>query len=99
MDSTFLEYRPSPCCFVLRGLFYGLWAKIRAKVAGKRAMSIIDALFTFLFNVCLPTWDVFTDLAFAYSLTHIICNDYYEPWQYYVEKYDWKVREGKIFFN
>ena len=58
-----------------------------------RAMSIIYVLFTFLFNVCLPTWDVFTDVSFAFTQIQPICNDYYEPWQYFVEKHKWKSKQ------
>ena len=85
MDSMFLDYRASPCCFVLRGFHYWLWANIRKE----RAMSHIDALFTFLFNVCLPTVDVYSDLAFALSLIYPICNEYYKPWEYYVKVLNW----------
>ena len=56
-------------------------------------MSIIDAWFTFLFNVCLPTWDVYKDVYFAFTLIQPICNDYYEPWQYFVEKHKWKSKQ------
>ena len=68
----------------------------RVKVGEKRSMSHTDALFMFLFNVCLPTWDVFTDLFFSYTLLQPICNEYYNQWQYYVEKHNWK---GKQNFN
>ena len=31
-------------------------------------MSITEACLTFCFGVCLPTWDVFSDLIFAFTL-------------------------------
>ena len=86
MDSMFLDYGASPCCFVLQGFHYWLWAKIRKE----RAMSYIDALLTFLFNVCLPTFDVYSDIATAFSLIFPICNEYKKPWEYYVEELNWK---------
>ena len=89
MDSMFIDYGASPCCFVLQGFHYWLWAKIRKE----RAMSYIDALLTFLFNVCLPTFDVYSDISFAFSLIFPICNEYYKPWKYYVEKHNWKERK------
>ena len=58
-----------------------------------RAMSIIDVLLTFFFNMFLPTLDVYTDVSFAFPLIQPICNEYYEQWQYYVEKHKWKSKQ------
>ena len=48
-------------------------------------MSAIDAIFTILFGVCLPTWDVYSDFISAFRLIIPTCYDYKA--NYYYEKY------------
>ena len=81
MESTILNFRSSPWRFAFRGTFHFL----SAKLAEDSVMSFWDALFTFLFGVVLPSWDVYSDLIFALTLTISICYDYEEDIHY--EKY------------
>ena len=54
-------------------------------------MTFFDALFTFLFGVALPSWDVYSDVIFAYTLATPICNyfDYDEGYKYYEKHHNW----------
>ena len=51
-------------------------------------MSFSDALFTFLFGVGLPSWDVYSDLIFALTLAIPRCYDY-EAYLYYEKYHNW----------
>ena len=59
-----LDFSASPVIYGIRGIYYCFLDVI----FGKRVMSITDILFTFLFGVCLPSWDVFSDIGMAYFL-------------------------------
>ena len=87
MESTILNFRTSPWRFAVRGTFYFL----SAKFAIDSVMSFFDALFTFLFGVALPSWDVYSDVIFGYTLSNPRCNywDYDEAYQYYEIKHNW----------
>ena len=53
-------------------------------------MSFSDALFTFLFGVGLPSWDVYSDLIFALTLAIPRCNyGIYEADLYYEKYHNW----------
>ena len=88
MKATILNFRESPWRFAvrLRGIFYFL----SAKFAIDSVMSFFDALFTFLFGVALPSWDVYSDVIFGYTLSNPRCNywDYDEAYQYYQHKHN-----------
>ena len=86
MESTILNFRTSPWRFAVRGTFYFL----SAKLAIDSVMSFFDALFTFLFGVALPSWDVYSDVIFGYTLSNPRCNywDYDEAYQYYQHKHN-----------
>ena len=88
MESTVLNFRSSPWRFALRETFHFL----SAKLAADSVMSFPDALFTFLFGVGLPSWDVYSDVIFAYTLTIPRCNDYItyvSNIQYYEKYHNW----------
>ena len=87
MESTILNFRESPWRFAVRGTFYFL----SAKFAIDSVMSFFDALFTFLFGVALPSWDVYSDVIFGYKFSNPRCNywDYDEAYQYYQHKHNW----------
>ena len=51
-------------------------------------MSFSDALFTFLFGVGLPSWDVYSDLIFALTLAIPRCYNY-EAYHYYEKYHNW----------
>ena len=51
-------------------------------------MSITEAWLTFCFGVCLPTWDVYSDLISAYRLIISQCYDY-EAYKYYEKGLNW----------
>ena len=78
MESTILNFRRSPWRFAIRETFHFL----SAKLAADSVMTFSDALFTFLFGVGLPSWDVYSDLIFALTLVSPRCNDY-EDYLYY----------------
>ena len=82
MESTVLNFRSSPWRFALRETFHFL----SAKLAADSVMSFSEALFTFLFGVGLPSWDVYSDLIFAFTLAKPRCNYYFEDWnrKYYI---------------
>ena len=74
-------------------------------IAGEQVMSNIDALVTFLFGVCLPTLDVYSDIGLAYRFLSTRCHTF-KPYLYY-EKYhqwnrvvykDWKEPECPIWY-
>ena len=79
MESTIINFRSSPWRFAFRGTYYFL----SAKLASDSVMSFPDALFTFLFGVGLPSWDVYSDLIFALTLVSPRCNHYDETYLYY----------------
>ena len=93
MESTILNFRNSPWRFALRGTSYMLTAKLTMD----SVMSFSDALFTFLFGVALPSWDVYSDVIFALTLMIPRCNDYFNySYQYYEHRLNWN-RKLKIF--
>ena len=51
-------------------------------------MTFFDALFTFLFGVALPSWDVYSDLIFALTLAIPRCYDY-KGYHYYEKYHNW----------
>merc|ERR1712186_255232 len=51
-------------------------------------MSFSDALFTLFFGVGLPSWDVYSDMIFAFRLTNPRCYDY-EGYKYYEKSHNW----------
>ena len=61
---SMLDFSTSPSMFLLRGTCYSL----ANQALQEPVMSITDALFTFLFGVGLPSWDVYSDLGFIYAL-------------------------------
>ena len=63
MEST-LDFSTSPFMYVLRGTCYS----VANQALREPVMSTTDALFTFLFGVGLPSWDVYSDLGFIYAL-------------------------------
>ena len=87
MESTILNFRTSPWRFLFRGTSYFL----SAKFAIDSVMSFFDALFTFLFGVALPSWDVYSDVIFGYTLSIPRCNyfDYDEAYQHFQHKHNW----------
>ena len=84
MESTVLNFRSSPWRFALRETIHFL----SAKLAVDSIMSFPDALFTFLFGVGLPSWDVYSDLIFASTLAIPRCYDY-DAYQYYAKYHNW----------
>ena len=86
MESTILNFTTSPWRFVFRAPFYFLAAKL---AMDDSVMSFVDALFTFLFGVALPSWDVYSDVIFAYTLIIPRCNDY-EAYHYYEKYHNWR---------
>ena len=64
MESTIINFRSSPWRVAFGEIFYFL----SAKLAADSVMTFSDALSTFLFGVALPSWDVYSDLIFAYTL-------------------------------
>ena len=59
-----LDFSTSPFMYVLRGTCYS----VANQALQEPVMSTTDALFTFLFGVGLPSWDVYSDLGFIYAL-------------------------------
>ena len=51
-------------------------------------MTFFEALFTFIFGVGLPSWDVYSDLIFALTLAIPRCYDY-EDYLYYENHLNW----------
>ena len=84
MESTVLNFRSFPWRFALRETIHFL----SAKLAVDSIMSFPDALFTFLFGVGLPSWDVYSDLIFASTLAIPRCYDY-EAYLYYEKYHNW----------
>ena len=80
MESTILNFRSSPWRFALRETFHFL--------SEDSVMSFSDALFTFLFGVGLPSWDVYSDVIFALTLAIPRCYDY-EAYLYYEKYHNW----------
>ena len=54
-------------------------------IEGEQVMSTVDALVTFLFGVCLPTWDVYSDMGLAYRFFTTRCHNFKST--LYYEKY------------
>ena len=88
MESTILNFRNSPWSFAFRGTYYFLLAKL----AMDSVMSFSDALFTFLFGVVLPSWDVYSDLIFAFRLAIPRCYDSWKRWNYYKKFHNWSCK-------
>ena len=84
MESIIVEFRTSPWIFAFRAPFYFL----STKLAMDGVMTITDALFTFLFGVALPSWDVYSDVIFGYTLSIPRCNDFVGH-QYYEKYHKW----------
>ena len=61
---------------------------------GEQVMSTIDALVTFLFGVCLPSWDVYSDMGLSYRFLANRCHNF-KPHQYYEKFLQWKRRHSK----
>ena len=59
-----LDFCASPFMYVLRGTCYS----VANQALCEPVMSTTDALFTFLFGVGLPSWDVYSDLGLIYNL-------------------------------
>ena len=93
MESILGDIRNAPWRFAFRAPFYFL----SAKLAMDSVMSIADAIFTFLFGVALPSWDVYSDLFFSLSLIIPRCYDY-EPYHYYEKHLNW-TRKYTSFFR
>ena len=89
MESIFVDIRNSPWRFAFRAPFYFL----SAKLAMDSVMSIADAIFTFLFGVALPSWDVYSDLFFSLSLIIPRCSDYH----YYEKHLNWSRKYTSFF--
>ena len=96
MESILGDIRNAPWRFAFRAPFYFL----SAKLAMDSVMSIADAIFTFLFGVALPSWDVYSDLFFSISLIIPRCYDYedFKPYQYYEKQLNW-TRKYTSFFR
>ena len=86
-----LDFSTSPFMYVLRGTCYS----VANQALQEPVMSTSDALFTFSFGVGLPSWDVYSDMIFAYTLATPRCNEY-EAYQYH-EKYNNWSRKYIIF--
>ena len=84
MEPTIINFRSSPWRFAFRETFNFL----SSKLAEDSVMSFPDILFTFLFGVGLPSWDVYSDLIFASTLAIPRCYDY-EAYQYYAKYHNW----------
>ena len=61
---------------------------LSTKLAMDSVMSFSDALFTFLFGVGLPSWDVYSDVIFALTLAIPRCY-HYEGFYYYAKYHNW----------
>ena len=61
------------------------------KMETEPVMSVMDALFTLLFGVCLPTWDVYSDFISAFRLIIPRCYDY-KAYYYYEKYHNWTVK-------
>ena len=87
MESTILNFRSSPWRFTFRETFYFL----SAKLAANSVMTFSDALSIFLFGVALPSWDVYSDVIFGYTLAIPRCNywDYEYGFKYYENHHNW----------
>ena len=70
-------------CFYLTNAF--------VPVVGEQVMSMVDALVTFLFGVCLPSWDVYSDIGLAYRFLSNRCHTFKSS-LYYEKYHQWKVR-------
>ena len=72
MESALLDFSTTPLIFVIRGIFYSF----SNVFFGERVMSIVDMLVTFVFGVCLPSWDTYSDLVLAYTLIRPTCRKF-----------------------
>ena len=96
---SLLDFSVSPLIFVIRGAYY---SSLNVFLGGERVMSLVDILVTFVFGVCLPTLDTYSDLGLAYTLIRPTCRKY--KGYIYHEKYiGWSskfLHQGKsISFN
>ena len=57
----------------------------------KPAMSLLDAIFTFFFGVCLPSWDVYSDFVSAFTLIIPRCYDC-KAYHYYEKYHNWTIK-------
>ena len=96
MESILSDIRNAPWRFAFRAPFYFL----SANLAMDSVMSIADAIFTFLFGVALPSWDIYSDLFFSLSLIIPRCYDYeyFKPYDYYEKHLNW-TRKYTSFFR
>ena len=60
---SMLDFSASPAMYVMRGTYYGMVNQ----ALGEPVMSTTDAVFTFLFGVGLPSWDVYSDFGLIYG--------------------------------
>ena len=95
---SLLDFSVSPLIFVIRGAYYSL---LNVFLGGERVMSLVDILVTFVFGVCLPTLDTYSDLGLAYTLIRPTCRKY--KGYIYHEKYlGWSskfLHQGKYKFQ
>ena len=81
MESMF-DFSTFPwTCFYLTNAFL--------PVVGKHVMTTVDALMTFLFGICLPSWDVYSDIALSYSFWSTRCHTF-DSSLYYEKYHQWK---------
>ena len=70
---SLLDFSTTPFIFAIRGIFYSF----SNVFFGERvSMSIVDMLVTFVFGVCLPSWDTYSDLVLAYTLIRPTCRKF-----------------------
>ena len=62
---------------------------------GEQVMSTIDALVTFLFGVCLPSWDVYSDMGLSYRFLTNRCYTF-KPHQHHEKFLQWKRIHSKL---
>ena len=96
---SLLDFSVSPLIFVIRGAYYSL---LNVFLGGERVMSLVDILVTFVFGVCLPTLDTYSDLGLAYTLIRPTCRKY-KGYVYHEKYLGWSskfLHQGKcISFN
>ena len=68
----------SPLIFVMRGVLYSFRD-------GEGVMTILDVLTIFIAGICLPSWDVYSDIGLAYHLIKPTCRNFDSAIQF--EKY------------
>ena len=63
----------SPLIFLMRGALYFLRDVF---LGSEGVMTIVDVLTTFFLGVCLPSWDVYSDIGLAYYLIRPTCRNF-----------------------